>query len=367
MSVGTRPDLVRALIERMPKVELHVHLEGTLRPEMRIDLARRHGLDIGYQTADQIVDAYDFHDLPSFIAAYNASQEVLLTEADFQDLAWDYLLRCRTQQIRHVELFFDPQLHTARGVAIKDVISGYSSAVKRAAELLDVSASLILCFVRDLGPEAAMSTLREAIPLRDRFIGVGLDSVEEGHPPSDFHDVFALARREGLQLTFHSDLDQTDQTEHLRQGLEDLGCRRVDHGLHVLDDETLLNRIRRERIGLTATPLGYATFDPTMRLAQIRELLEAGVAISIGSDDPAFFGGDLVDALDACAQTGNFTLEDLIQLQRNAIDTCWAPEAIRSRLTDELDAFAQRHAPGKRTNAAGDSDPVAEPADPRRV
>lgn len=331
---------LREWIARLPKVELHVHLEGTLEAGMKLDIARRNGIDVGQTSEAEVLAAYDFHDLPSFIAAYNASQVVLQTVADFEGLAYAYLVRCRDQRVRHVELFFDPQLHTGRGVPFEDVISGYRRAVVRASTELGVSAELILCFLRDLTPDAAMATLMEALPYRDWIIGVGLDSVEEGNPPSRFREVYDRARREGFRLTFHRDLDQVDQLEHLRQGVEDLGCGRVDHGLHVLDDASLLRRVRDGRIGFTATPLGYATFTPTMKMPEIRALLDAGVAVSIGSDDPAFFCGHLIDALEACVRVGGMSPSDLVALQRNAIETAWIPTGRRDELLDELETFA---------------------------
>ena len=327
-------------IWQMPKVELHIHLEGSLEPQMQIEIARRNGIDLGHQTAEKIMSGRESHNLPTFIASYNAAQEVMTTAEDFEDLAYSYLSKAAQQNVRHTEMFFDPQLHTSRGVQFEDIIGGYRRAIVRAEREFNISTQLIMCFVRDFSAEHAMTTLMQALPYRRWIVGVGMDSIEEGNPPDKLFAVYTRARREGFLLTFHSDLEQIDQEEHLRQGIMNLKVDRVDHGLHVLDIPDLLEYAQHTGLGFTATPLGYGTFTREMRLPQIHSLLKAGVRVSLGSDDPAFFGGYMNETLEACVRVGGFSLDELVQLQVNAIKSCWLPSSDKSVLLDELNEFA---------------------------
>jgi len=334
------PEATRDAIARMPKTELHLHLDGTIEPEMKLALAQRNGIDIGQATVEEVVATFTFNNLPTFIAAYNSAQIVLRTSQDFEDLAYAYLRTSAEQNVRHAEMFFDPQLHTGRGIPFGNIVGGYRRAILRANAEFGITAELIMCFVRDYTAEFAMATLMEALPYREWIIGIGLDSLEKNNPPDKFREVYDRARREGFLLTFHSDLEQEDQLEHLRQGVIELGANRVDHGLHVLDSEELMTLASERRIGFTATPLGYAIFTATMKMPEIRALLEAGVPVSVGADDPAFFGGYLSEVLEACVEVGGMGLPDLVQLQRNAIETAWVSERRRDELRNELEAFA---------------------------
>ncbi|MDM0043813.1 adenosine deaminase [Variovorax dokdonensis] len=281
------PELVRAL----PKAELHMHIEGSLEPELIFALAQRNKVEIPYADVETLRHAYAFTNLQSFLDIYYAGASVLITEQDFYDMAWAYLKRAQADNVVHTEMFFDPQTHTARGVPVKTVIDGLHRACVDAGRQLGVSASLILCFLRHLSEEDAFATLEEALPHRDKFIGVGLDSSEVGHPPEKFARVFARCRELGLHLVAHA--GEEGPPAYVWSALDVLKVERVDHGVQSSKDPALMQRLAEERIPLTVCPLSNLKLCvfPDLAAHNIKSLLDAGLVATINSDDPAYFGG----------------------------------------------------------------------------
>ena len=331
-------DVTRSFTRSLPKAELHLHLEGTLEPALKLRLAQKHGVDIGQSTIDEVRASYRFNDLASFLAVYYPAMEVLRDEDDFHDLAAAYLARARQDGVVRAECFFDPQAHTSRGVAIETVISGYHRAIEEAREQ-GMSADLILCFLRDLSAESAMEALRAALPHKDMFIGVGLDSDERGNPPTKFAEAFALARDNGLRVTMHCDIDQVGSIDHIRSALLELGAERLDHGTNIVEDPALVAYARDHGIGLTTCPLSNSFVTEEMKGKEIVELLEAGVKVSVNSDDPAYFGGYIADNYFALAERFGLDRTALARIARNSIEISWAPDQDKARLLAGLDAF----------------------------
>ena len=238
-------------IEGMPKAELHVHVEGTLEPELKFDLARRNGIELPYRSVEEMRAAYNFDDLPSFLRVYYEGMSVLLTEQDFYDLTTAYLTKAHSQNVLYAEMFFDPQAHTTRGIAFDTVIRGIRRAQVDAQDKLGIRTQLIMCFLRDMSAKSAMATLEQSLRYKDWIIGVGLDSDEKGNPPIKFKVVFARARAEGYRLTMHCDVDQENSTRHIRQTLDDIGVDRIDHGVNSLESEALCDEIMRRGLALT--------------------------------------------------------------------------------------------------------------------
>lgn len=320
-------------VAAMPKTELHVHLEGALERDLLVRLAERNGVQVPLPEGG-------FTDLTSFLAQYYPAMRALVTEDDFFELAWAYLVKAASQSVVHAELFFDPQAHTGRGVPFPTVIGGYRRAVVQAQRELGVHADLILCFLRDLTAEHAMSTLMEALPYKDWIVGVGLDSDERGNPPAKFADVFARARSEGFLLTMHCDIDQPGSIDNIRAALVDVGVDRIDHGTNIVEDPELVDLVRERGIGLTCCPVsnGFVTAD--MKAVEIAELLRSGVKVTVSSDDPAYFGGYVTENLLALAAAADLTPEELVQLQRNALEVSWLAPFRRDALLAALEAYA---------------------------
>jgi adenine deaminase len=324
----------------VPKCELHVHLEGTLEPELKLALAQRNGVDIGQRTVEEVRAAYRFDSLASFLAVYYPAMQVLVTEQDFYELAHAYLVRAAGQNVRYAEMFFDPQVHMGRGVPIETVVHGFHRALQDAERDVGVAGALIMCIVRDLPAESAMEALEAALPLKDLILGLGLDSDERGNPPIKFAEVFAKGRAEGLRLTMHCDVDQENTTEHIRQALEDIRVERLDHGTNVVEDPRLLQIVRERGIGLTCCPIsnGFVTHD--MKAPVIAGLLRDGVRVTVNSDDPAYFGGYVAENLLALARAADLTPAELVQLERNAFEIAWLPDERRAGYLAELADYA---------------------------
>ena len=325
-------DLERFVAE-MPKTELHVHLEGTLERDLLTRLAAKNDVDVPLPEGG-------FTDLTSFLAQYYPAMRALVTEDDFFELAWAYLRRAAAQHVVHAELFFDPQAHTGRGVPFPTVIAGYRRAIERAQRELGVHADLILCFLRDLTAEHAMSTLMEALPYKAWIVGVGLDSDERGNPPAKFAAVFARAREEGFLLTMHCDIDQPGSIDHIRSALLDIGVDRIDHGTNIVEDPALVEVVRERGIGLTCCPVSNGFVTDDMKAAEIVGLLRSGVKVTVNSDDPAYFGGYVTENLLALARAAELSETDLVQLQRNALEVSWLAPFRRDRLLAGLETYA---------------------------
>jgi adenosine deaminase len=330
----TEPDeAIAAFIAGMPKAELHVHLEGTLEPLQRLEFAERNGVPLPED------DVAVYTDLTSFLASYYPNMTVLKTERDFFDLAFAYLTKAASQNVRHTEMFFDPQAHTSRGIPFATVISGYHEAVVRAERELDISARLIMCFLRDHSAQSAMDTLVESLSYKHWIVGVGLDSDERDNPPSKFAAVFARARQEGYLLTMHCDVDQPNSIEHIRQAIEEIGVDRIDHGTNILEDPRLVALARDRGIGLTSCPLSNAVVSDGGKAREIAELLRAGVKITVNSDDPPYFGGYVTENLLAVAAAAGLSRDELVRLQRNAFEISWISSVDRDAHLALLDAY----------------------------
>jgi adenosine deaminase len=327
----------------LPKCELHLHLEGTLSPELKLALAERNGIDIGQTTVAEVEATYAFDSLASFLGVYYPAMQVLVTEEDFRDLAFAYLTKAQSQGVRHVEMFFDPQAHTGRGVPFDTIIRGYRRAIVEGRRELGISAELILCFLRDLSAEFAMATLMEALPYKDWIIGIGLDSDERDNPPSKFAAVYARARAEGFLLTMHCDIDQQNSIEHIRQALEDIGVDRIDHGTNIVEDPRLVDLVRTKGLGLTCCPVSNRFVTADMKAAEIVSLLRAGVRVTVNSDDPAYFGGYVADNFAALAGEIDVTVEELVTIARNSFEVAWLTSRARDGFLAELDAYCAAH------------------------
>lgn len=334
---------VRDFIAGLPKCELHVHLEGTLMPELKLALANRNHIELAETTVAEIEATYRMESLTAFLAVYYPGMGVLVTDEDFFDLAYAYLAKAAAQNVRHAEMFFDPQAHTSRGVPFDSVIRGYRRAVVTAERDLGISAELIMCFLRDMSPGFAMATLMESLPYKDWIIGVGLDSDERDHPPSEFADVFARARTEGYLLTSHCDIDQPGSIEHIRQVIAEIGVDRIDHGTNIVESPELVDEVRRRNIGLTCCPVSNGFVTDDMKAAEIVRLLRGGVRVTVNSDDPAYFGAYINENYEALAQAAGLGPDDILQLARNSVDVAWLSTRTRDALLVELDSYAQAH------------------------
>lgn len=330
---------MQQFIEQMPKAELHVHLEGTLEPEHIFALAQRNGIALQYKTPEEVVAAYDFHDLPSFLAIYYAAMDVLREEQDFYELTYQYFERAAKDNVVYVEPFFDPQAHTSRGVAFETVITGIHRAQQDAETNLGVRSQLILCFLRDLSAESAMEHLEMALPYKDWLIGVGLDSDEKDNPPKKFADVFAKARSNGLRLTMHCDVNQKDIHDHMWECLNDIAVDRIDHGVNCLDDPDLTRAIVERGMGLTVCPVSNRFVVQSLTSGEIRTMLEHGIKATVNSDDPAYFRAYMNDNLLELQREGDFSKAQVTQLTRNAFEIAWLPDAERAQYIERLERY----------------------------
>jgi adenosine deaminase len=325
------------LIERLPKCELHIHIEGSLEPELLFALARRNGIQLKYPSVEALRQAYHFGDLQDFLDLYYQGMSVLITEQDFYDLASAYLERAHADNVRHVEMFFDPQGHTSRGIAFATVIDGLTRAIADARSKLGVEASLIMCFLRHLDEADAERTLDAALPFKDRIVGVGLDSSEKGNPPSKFKHVFRRARAAGFFLTAHA--GEEGPAGYVWEALDVLGVARIDHGIHSLDDPTLVGRLARERVPLTVCPLSNLRLRVVDALAHhpLRRMLDKGLMASVNSDDPAYFGGYVNQNYLAVSQALALSREEIVALVRNGINAALMPAAEKAKALADVD------------------------------
>ncbi|MDQ1204594.1 adenosine deaminase [Microbacterium sp. SORGH_AS_0862] len=328
---------------RIPKAELHVHIDGTLEPEMKLEIARRNGVPLAESTTEEIRASYVFHDLPTFLAVHYPNMAVLRTEQDYFDLCQGYLARAHAQGVRHVEIFFDPQLHTSRGVAFGTMIGGYRRAILSERERTGISAELIMCFLRDRGIDDALATWEQSEPYRDWMIGVGLDSDEKDHPPVEFVEVFSRARQAGLRVTVHCDIDQENTHEHIRQALVELQVDRIDHGTNVVEDAALLALARERGIGFTVCPLSNSFVTATMKADEIVALVREGIPVSISSDDPPYFGGYAGDNYAVLADRVGAQAADVAAWARSSFRAAWLPPDRREAYLADVDRFVREY------------------------
>jgi len=334
---------LESLLRQMPKAELHMHIEGSLEPEMIFRLAERNGVKLAYDSVEALRRAYAFTDLQSFLDIYYAGASVLLKAEDFFDMAWAYFERAVADEVVHTEIFFDPQTHTERGVPIAAVIEGLEHACRRAHAEFGLSAKLILCFLRHLSEADAMATLEEALPHRKHFIGVGLDSSERGHPPEKFARVFARCRELGLHVVAHA--GEEGPPEYIRSALDVLKVQRIDHGVRCVEDPALVARLARERVPLTVCPLSNVKLRVfnTMAEHNLPALLDAGLCATVNSDDPAYFGGYLnTNFVETFAALPALGASHALTLARNSFEASFASAAEKARWGRELEATAAR-------------------------
>jgi adenine deaminase len=327
---------LRGWLRSLPKTELHLHIEGTLEPELMFELARRNKIKLRFDSVEDVRKAYEFSDLQSFLDIYYEGAAVLKTERDFHDLAWAYIERAKADGVRHAEVFFDPQTHTARGVKIEAVIDGLASAFARAERELKLTSRLILCFLRHLSEEDALATLKSAKRRLSKIAAVGLDSSEKGHPPSKFELAFAKARAEGLLAVAHA--GEEGPPAYITEALDLLKVKRIDHGVRCLEDDKVVERLKAERIPLTVCPLSNVKLRVVDRLELhgLKEMLERGLVVTANSDDPAYFGGYVLDNLEATAKALALSRSELVQLAANSIEASFLHAAAKKKLLGEL-------------------------------
>lgn len=332
------PGRLVELLKRAPKAELHLHIEGTLEPEMMLALARRHGVALPYADVEAVRAAYAFTSLQSFLDLYYAGAGVLRDAQDFHDLAWAYFQRAAADGIVHAECFFDPQTHTARGVPLAAVFEGLVAAQRRAETELGLTARWILCVLRHLSEDEALATLEAALPWREHFIGLGLDSSELGHPPSKFQRVFARARALGLHVVAHA--GEEGPPDYIRQALDLLQVQRIDHGVQAVHDAALLQRLARERVPLTVCPLSNVKLCvyPDLTRHPLGRLLDAGLCVSVHSDDPAYFGGYVGDNLVQTVAALGLSARQAWRLLANGFEAAFIDEPTRARYLQRLHA-----------------------------
>ncbi|MEN8040284.1 MAG: adenosine deaminase [Actinomycetota bacterium] len=327
-----------SFIRQLPKAELHVHIEGTLEPELMFRLAERNGVTLPFDSVEAIKDAYEFSNLQSFLDIYYQGAGVLITEQDFYDLMMAYLERADADGVRRAEIFFDPQTHTERGIGFPVFMEGFSRAIADADEKWGLSAALIMSFLRHLPAEDALATWQASEAFRDRLLGVGLDSSEVGNPPELFAEVFQLAREAGLHVVAHA--GEEGPPQYITSALNTLEIERVDHGVRSEEDPGVIERLAREQTPLTMCPLSNVKLKVFNKIEDhnLKRLLDAGVKVTINSDDPAYFGGYVLDNYVAIAEGLDLTTEDLVTLARNSIEATFLTEAEKASLLAELEA-----------------------------
>ena len=327
------------LIRALPKAELHVHIEGTFEPELMFAIAQRNNIAIPYQSVEELKEAYNFHNLQSFLDIYYAGANVLIHEQDFYDLAWAYLEKCAEDHVVHTEMFFDPQTHTDRGVAFETVLNGLQRACDDAKVKLGISSHLIMCFLRHLSEDAAFATLEQALPYKDQIIGVGLDSSEVGHPPSKFERVFAKAREAGFLIVAHA--GEEGPAEYVWEALDLLKVNRVDHGVRSEEDPVLMQRLIAEKMPLTVCPLSNLKLCVVNDMADhnIRRLLQQGVHVTVNSDDPSYFGGYMNDNFIAITEALDLSNAELKQLAINSFEASFISDAEKQTWIKKIEAL----------------------------
>lgn len=335
-------DLASKLIDQLPKAELHLHIEGTLEPEMMLALAKRNKIALPYQTVEDVRAAYEFDCLQDFLDLYYMGMSVLLTEQDFFDLTFAYLKRVHSDGLTHVELFFDPQAHTDRGVSFETVLGGIVSALEAGQKELNISSKLIMCFLRHLPEEQAFEALECACKHKEHIFGVGLDSSEKGFPPALFERVFTKAREEGFVPVAH--LGEEGTAQNVREGLDLLKVRRVDHGNHALDDPALTQQLAKAQTPLTMCPISNWRLKgiPTLAHSPVKKAMDAGLLVTVNSDDPSYFGGYLNDNYRAVFEHLPLKEQDLVTLAQNSFKASFLDDKAKQDRLDAIDTVVER-------------------------
>jgi adenine deaminase len=325
---------------RLPKAELHLHIEGTLEPELMFELAQRNGVPLPYADAESVRRAYRFTNLQSFLDIYYRACAVLIREQDFYDLTIAYLSRARSQGVRHAEIFFDPQTHTARGVPFETVVNGIARALTDGLQQFGITSHLIMCFLRHLSEDEALATLEQALPYAAVIAGVGLDSSEAGNPPEKFERVYARAAREGFRAVAHA--GEEGPADYIWQALDRLGVQRVDHGVRCLEDRALVRRLTDDRVPLTVCPLSNVKLRVVDKLTDhpLSTMLDRGLCATVNSDDPAYFGGYVGENLVQVKSALHLDDDAVVELARNSFRASFLDDETRSRYLDEIEAVA---------------------------
>jgi adenine deaminase len=334
---------LKQFILSMPKAELHVHIEGTLEPELIFEIANRNNLSLRFTSPEQFRKAYDFNNLHSFLNVYYEAARVLQYERDFYDLTMAYLTKANSERVRHAEIFFDPQAHTQRGVPFETVINGIHKASMDAEKEFGISTKLIMCFLRDLSAESAMETLARALIFKDWIIGVGLDSSELGNPPDKFSEVFDKAREQGFLTVAHA--GEEGPPEYIWQALETLRVSRIDHGVRCIEDPELVEKLRSERIPLTVCPISnvkLGLFD-SIREHNLKQLLDLGLCVTVNSDDPAYFGGYIFENYMAVTEALGLDKNDLYQIAKNSFDASFLTQGEKQTFMADLDNYMSEY------------------------
>ena len=336
---------MKSFIRNIPKAELHIHIEGTLEPELMLKIAKRNGVSLRFSTVDDVRKAYTFSNLPSFLNVYYEATSILLREQDFYDVTRAYLEKAHAQNVRHTEMFFDPQSHTERGIPFETVISGIHQAQSDARQQFGITSKLILCFLRHLSVDSAMAALKEAIPFKNWIVGVGLDSTEAGYPPEKFTRVFEKSLAEGFLTVAHAGED--GPAEYIWQALKKLMVSRVDHGVRCTEDVHLVQTLKARQTPLTVCPLSNVklrVFDDIAGI-NLKYLLDLGRCVTINSDDPAYFGGYIMENLLAVQAALNLSHDDVCRLARNSFNASFLNEEEKQTLLNELELFCSHSLP----------------------
>lgn len=330
---------MNVFIRDIPKAELHLHIEGTLEPETLFRIAERNGIKIKFDSVEKLRQAYRFNNLQSFLDIYYEGAGVLQNETDFYELTWEYLLKAKDQNVRHVEIFFDPQTHTERGIPFETVTTGIYQALSDGARDLNISFCLIMCFLRHLSESEAMETLLQALDFRDKITGVGLDSSESGHPPSKFMRVFEKARNEGFLTVAHA--GEEGPPEYIWEAIQGLKVQRIDHGVRALEDKSLINELKRRQIPLTVCPLSNIKLCvfKNIREHNFKALFDQGLCVTVNSDDPAYFGGYVVENYLALQNAFQLTRNDIAQLAMNSFNAAFISQDKKDIFIDQIKKF----------------------------
>ena len=330
---------MKDLIAKLPKAELHLHIEGSLEPELMFSLAQKNTISLPYKTIEEVKHAYNFTSLQSFLDIYYAGANVLINESDFFDLTWAYLLRCHAQNICHTEIFFDPQTHTSRGIAFKTVIDGITKALQKGEQELGISSFLIMCFLRHLSEENAFETLKASLPFKDKIIGVGLDSSEVGHPPSKFQRLFLECKKVGYKIVAHA--GEEGDSSYIWEAINLLQVERIDHGIRCDEDASLVKLLIEKQIPLTVCPLSNVKLRAVKNMQEhnILKLLRQGVLVTVNSDDPAYFGGYVNENYEAICENLDFSKEELKTLASNSFKASFLSDERKKHFINQISQY----------------------------
>jgi len=330
---------MKDLIAKLPKAELHLHIEGSLEPELMFSLAQKNTISLPYKTIEEVKHAYNFTSLQSFLDIYYAGANVLINESDFFDLTWAYLLRCHAQNICHTEIFFDPQTHTSRGIAFKTVIDGITKALQKGEQELGISSFLIMCFLRHLSEENAFETLKASLPFKDKIIGVGLDSSEVGHPPSKFQRLFLECKKVGYKIVAHA--GEEGDSSYIWEAINLLQVERIDHGIRCDEDESLVTLLIEKQIPLTVCPLSNVKLRAVKNMQEhnILKLLRQGVLVTVNSDDPAYFGGYVNENYEAICDNLDLSKEELKTLASNSFKASFLSDERKKHFINQISQY----------------------------